>query len=296
MVFGGTASERIQINEDTVWAGEKRERSNPEGKKNLAEVRRLLFTGKPKEAEVLAEKTMIAVPKRMPPYQPLGDLLLTFVGHDRVSDYFRELDIDSAVSRASYVAGGARYDREIFASAVDGVIAIRITCDKPSALSFSATLVRQQDSSTKVKGNSRVVIEGEAIARGDRHTQERKVGAKFCGMLDVVAGGGRVSAQDDKLFIENANTATLLFTAATNVRQQDPAANCRRVLAEAKRKAYARLRADHIADHRRFFRRVVFDLGATRSDLPTDERLKRVQNGETDLDSRRCIFNSDVTS
>src|SRR6058998_2255790 len=83
MIFGGVASERIQLNEDTIWAGEKRDRNNPEGAKNLAEVRRLLFAGKPKEAEELAERTIISVPKRLPPYQPLGDLLLRFENQER---------------------------------------------------------------------------------------------------------------------------------------------------------------------------------------------------------------------
>src|SRR5918993_2106051 len=78
MVFGGVETERLQLNEDTVWAGERRDRINPEGARNLPEVRRLLFAGKPKEAEALAERTVIATPKRMPPYQPLGDLLLRF--------------------------------------------------------------------------------------------------------------------------------------------------------------------------------------------------------------------------
>src|SRR5687768_4047395 len=94
MVFGGVQAERIQLNEDTIWAGEKRDRINPEGARNLAEVRRLLFAGKPREAEVLAERTLIAVPKRMPPYQPLGDLLLRFPGHENASEYLRELDLD----------------------------------------------------------------------------------------------------------------------------------------------------------------------------------------------------------
>lgn len=290
MVFGGTAVERIQINEDTVWAGEKRDRSNPEGKTNLAEVRRLLFAGKPKEAELLAEKTMIAVPKRMPPYQPLGDLVLTFADHDHTSEYRRELDIDSAISRVSYVAHGARYTRELFASAVDAVIAIRITCDKPSALSFSATLIRQQDGATKITRDNQLVIRGEAIARGDRHTQERKVGVKFCGMLDVVAEGGRLRTQDDKLFIEDANGATLRFVASTSFREKDPVSKCDAYLAAAKRKRYVQLRADHVADHRRFFRRVKFDLGTSRSELPTDQRLKRIQNGETDLGLEAMYF------
>jgi len=69
MVFGGVSAEYLQLNEDSVWAGEKRDRNNPEGAKNLAEVKRLLFAGKPKEAEELADRTMIATPRRMPPYQ-----------------------------------------------------------------------------------------------------------------------------------------------------------------------------------------------------------------------------------
>ena len=290
MVFGGTAVERIQINEDTIWAGEKRDRSNPEGANNLAEVRRLLFSGKPKQAEELAEKTIIAVPKRMPPYQPLGDLILNFAGHHSPSEYVRDLDIDSAISSVSYIAGGVRYTRETFASTVDGVIAIRLTCDKPSSLSFSATLTRQQDSNTMTVSICRVMIAGEAIARGDRHPQERKVGVKFCGMLDVTAEGGQVRATDDSVIVESANAATLLFAAATNFREKDPGVGCSERLTVAKRKPYAKLRSDHVADHRRFFRRVVFDLGESRSDLPTDERLKRMQNGETDLGLEALYF------
>ena len=83
MVFGGTGEERLALNEDTIWAGERRDRTNPEALKSLPEVRRLLFAGKVAEAEALAERTMIAVPRRLPPYQPLGDLRLRFPGHDQ---------------------------------------------------------------------------------------------------------------------------------------------------------------------------------------------------------------------
>lgn len=289
MVFGGSASERIQLNEDTIWAGEKRDRSNPDGAHNLAEVRRLLFAGKPKEAEVLAERTIIAVPKRMPPYQPLGDLLLTFAGHENASDYVRELDLDSAIARVSYRSNGRGYTREVFASAVDHVIAVRITCDKPSSVSFSATLIREQDSKTTTE-NSRVIIEGEAIARGDRHPLERKVGVKFCGVLQVLPVGGRMRTDGDKVIVENANSATLLFAATTNFREKDPAAKCSQTLEGAEKKTYAKLRSDHVADYQRLFRRVEFSLGKTTTDLPTDERLKRVQNGETDLGLEALYF------
>src|SRR5438552_6416678 len=136
MVFGGVENERIQLNEETIWAGEKRDRNNPEGARNLAEVRRLLFAGKLKEAEALADKTMIATTRRMPQYQPLGDLVLRFSGQENPTDYIRELDLDKAIVRVSYNSGGARYMREVFCSAIDQVIVIRLTCDKPGRISF----------------------------------------------------------------------------------------------------------------------------------------------------------------
>jgi alpha-L-fucosidase 2 len=290
MVFGGVKAERIQLNEDTIWAGEKRDRLNsqsvgPEGARNLAEVRRLLFAGRVKEAEQLAEATIIAVPKRMPPYQPLGDLLLRFQGQGEANGYVRELDLDSAIARVSYQSGGARFVREIFSSAVDQVIVIRLTADKPGRISFAATLTREQDSRTRISGSDRVIIEGEAIARGERHQFERKVGVRFQGVLQILPEGGRdvqMRIEGNEILVEGANAATLLLAAATNFRHADPAAKCERYLAAA-RKPYAKLRAAHSASHRRLFRRVEFRLAAPIPDLPTDERLKRVQAGGTDL-------------
>src|SRR6266446_50274 len=99
MVFGGAGTEHLQLNEDTVWAGERRDRNNPEGAKSLAEVKRLLLAGKPKEAEELADKTIIATPRRMPPYQTLGDMELRFSKQENFTEYRRELDLDTGIVR-----------------------------------------------------------------------------------------------------------------------------------------------------------------------------------------------------
>ena len=275
MVFGGVESERIQLNEDSIWAGEKRDRNNPEGAKNLAEVRRLLFAGKPREAEALAERTIISIPKRLPPYQPLGDLLLRFSGHSAASNYVRELDLDSGIARVTYQLGDARFSREVFSSAVDQVIVIRLASDKPGRLSFAATLSREQDSRTRTLTPNRVVIEGEAIARDDRHEFERKVGVKFQGVLQVLPEGGNARLEGSEVVIDGANAATLVFAAATSFRHKDVAAGCEEYLIAAK-KPYAQLRAAHISDHQRLFRRVEFRLAGPVPDLPTDERLRRV--------------------
>ncbi|MGH9880791.1 MAG: glycoside hydrolase family 95 protein, partial [Pyrinomonadaceae bacterium] len=268
---------------------EKRDRINPEGARNLADVRRLLFAGKPKEAELLAEKTMIAVPKRMPPYQPLGDLLLRFTGNEPAQEYVRELDLDTGVVRVSYRSGEVKFTREAFASSVDQVMVIRLTSDRPGRISFVATLTREQDSQTRTVSPGRVVIEGEAIARGERHPLERKVGVKFAGVLEVISEGGRTSVEGKELRVDSANAVTLLFAAATNFRHQNPLARCEQFLAAAK-KPYSSLRAAHVADHRRLFRRVEFQLAGASSNLPTDERLKRVQSGETDVAFEALYF------
>ena len=292
MVFGGVKSERIQLNEETIWAGEKRNRINPEGARNLAEVRRLLFTGKAAEAEELAERTIISIPKRMPPYQPLGDLKIHFSGEDAASEYLRELDLDTGVVRVSYRLGDMRFNREVFASAVDQVIVIRLTTDRPGKLSFAVAITREQDSQTLAVNPNLVVITGEAIARGERHELERKVGVKFVGMLRALSegSGANTRVEGNEVRVENANAATLLFVAATNFHHNDPANKAEQHLEAAAAKAYTHVVRAHIADHQRLFRRVSFDLAAVAPDLPTDERLKRVQSGGTDLALQALYF------
>ena len=288
MVFGDVIAEHIQLNEDTVWAGEKRDRNNPEAAKNLAEVRRLLFAGMPHEAEVLADKTMIAIPRRMPQYQTMGDLRISPGSQGTISNYRRELDLDTGVARVTYRAEDANYTREYFASAVDQVMVVRLTCDKPHHIYMGAGLGREAgkppgdpiDAKLRFSGHDRVVLEGEAIARDQRHDQERPVGVKFQAVLLVTQEGGKIT-QDHKwtgLGVEGADSVTLFIAASTSFKPRD----IEHDLLAAKR-PYEELKARHIADYQRLFNRVKFSLGTTPApDLPTDERLKRVAAGAED--------------
>ena len=289
MVFGGAQEERLQINEDTIWAGEKRDRNNPNGASSIAEVRRLLLAGKIKEAEELADKNIISTPRRMPPYQPFGDVRLRFFGQENESDYRRELDLDSGIVRVTYKVGTAQFTREVFASAPDQAIAIRLTSNQPGRISFAASMSREQDVMMSLVARNRVVMGGEAIARDERHPDERRVGVKFQGILQALPEGGKLRVEGNELIVENANAVTLLFVAATNFKEKDPAAKCEQYLAAAN-KPFAKLRAAHLTDHQRLFRRVDFKLAAIVPDLPTDERLKRVRAGETDLALETLYF------
>ncbi len=289
MVFGGIETERIQLNEDSIWAGEKRDRNNPAGRKAVPEVRRLLREGKVKEAEALADRAIISIPRRLPPYQPLGDMTLRLAGQENAAGYRRELDLDTGIVRITYHAGDARYTREVFASAVDQVVVVRLTCDRPGRISFSATLSREADSTTNASAPNRVAMNGEAIAHDQRHQEERKVGVKFHAVLLALNEGGKCRTTGGEVIVEGADTVTLFLAAATSYREKDPAAKCEQYL-NAAHQSYEQLRSAHAADHRRLFRRVDFRLSAPVPDLPTDERLKRVQAGEADLALEALYF------
>src|SRR3954470_12125512 len=108
MVFGGVEQEHLQLNEDTVWAGEKRDRLNPAGPEAVKEVRRLLAEGKAVEAEALADKAISATPRRMPQYQTLGDLTLDFAAAGTATDYERQLDLTEATTRVRFASAAPR--------------------------------------------------------------------------------------------------------------------------------------------------------------------------------------------
>ncbi len=300
MVFGGIAKEHIQLNEDTVWNGKKRDRINPEALKALPEVRRLLFEGKAKEAETLEDQKMLGIPNRQPPYQPLGDLNIEFSGLDNTSDYRRELNLATGVVRVSYRVGEASCVRQVFSSVPDQAIVVRISCDKPGLVSFHATLTREQDSQTTVAAPDRVILDGEAKAHTTFWIQpwmtpERRqaelaeiepTGVKFRAVLRAINEGGAVAVAGSELNVSQANAVTLLVVAATNYRGGDPASACEQYMARANQ-PFSELKTAHLADHEKLFRRVDLELAPPASDpsvenLPTDERLARIKDGKDD--------------
>jgi alpha-L-fucosidase 2 len=275
MIFGETGRERIQLNEETLWSGGPRDTVNVEALSEIGNVRRLLFEGKPREAIELADQTMMARPRRLLPYQTLGDLWLTFEGHDAVTDYRRELDLAGAVARVGYRAGGVRFSREVFASHPAQVIVVRLTSEQPNRISVAVGLNRERDAVTTASGDS-------LIMRGQL---DGGTGLKFQSTLRALTEGGSVKiqsgAQGDQLVINKANAVTLLVAASTNYRGNDPQATCERQIKRAAAQSYAKLREAHVADYQSLFNRVELELGGS-SDLPTDKRLERVKQGGKD--------------
>jgi alpha-L-fucosidase 2 len=275
MVFGGVNRERIQLNENTLWMGGRQERDNPEALKGLAEVRRLLFAGAPQEAYTLAERWMMGRPSRLQSYQTLGDLRLMFDHEEPISEYRRELDLDTATVRVSYKAGDVGITREIFASHPDQAIVARISADKPGAATFSVWIDRSQDATTAIQGNDRLVVTG-GLNGGN--------GLAFQASIKIVPRGGALQTFPERILVEGADSATLVLTAATSYRGGNPKHEADRQLASAAAKSFEALKKAHVDDHQRLFRRAALRLSSSDGDdgRPTDERLERVKQGATD--------------
>ncbi|MBU6400508.1 MAG: glycoside hydrolase N-terminal domain-containing protein, partial [Verrucomicrobia bacterium] len=274
MVFGRVQNDRIQLNEKTLWSGGPRDCNNPDALSHLAEVRRLLIAGRPVEATAIANRFLMGRPMRLRPYESLGDLRLKFPPADSATHYRAALDLDAAIVRIGYQIGDVHFQREIFVSAVDQVLVVRLTCDRPRRVSFAVTLDREQDFQTRVRGRRTLALEGRVD--GGR-------GLEYLALLRVLPEGGQLLRGTDTLTVTNANAVTLLLAAATSFQGRNPERWCRAHLDRAALKSYADLRADHEADYRKLFRRVVFSLGGEpAANAPTDVRLADVQAGGTD--------------
>ncbi len=280
MVFGGAEEELIQLNEDTVWYGTKKQRINPDAQKYLPEIRDMLLHNKVREAERLTDLAMFATPFSEGHYEPLGDLRIRFYGHENgVQDYRRELDIEEAVARVCYRSGDVCFSREMFASAVHKCMAIRLTADKPARISLSVGLYRGKCyERTDVLGGNMLMLRGACGGEG---------GAQFRALLKVMAEGGRVFSIGDRVVVEDADCITLLLTGRTVYYWEDPEDWCRDVIRKASMVNYATLKKEHIREYRRIFSRVGFQLGSKEekhplAELPTGERLRRLQEGGED--------------
>jgi alpha-L-fucosidase 2 len=283
MVWGGAKHERIQLNEDTLYAGGPYDPTPTGALAALPEVRRLLFAGKYAEAEALANATMMASPKKQMPYQPLGDLVLDFFEVSETNGYRRELDLDTAVAMSTFEARGLQHLREVLVSPVDQVIAVRLSGDKARRISLRIGLDSDQpDATVAADGDAGLLLHGRNQAA---FGIEGKL--NFALRLRVLASGGRRRQRGDRIEVRDADEVVLLLTAATSYKRfddvsGDPQTTTRVQLDKAADKSWAALRDAHIAAHQSMFRRVAIDLGRTAPDiaaLPTDERVARFGEG-----------------
>ena len=282
MVFGIPAKERIQLNEQTIWTGGPYDPTRPGGAKALPDVQKLVLAGKFREAETLFAKTMMGKADQMK-YQPLGSLGLEFPSHTNVTDYTRQLDLNTAIASVSYSVNGVKFKREIFSSALDQVIVVRLTADKPGSISFNTTLggIANTNPPGDEKFSTEVFPNGELVLSGKSATYSEIEGrVRYQGRVRVLHEGGQMATTKDAVEVTDADAATLLFVAASNFKRYDdisadPEKRAKEYMAWVDNRTLDRLITRHLQSHQDLFNLVQITLPASEaSTRPTDERLR----------------------
>ena len=273
MVYGNPVCEEIQLNEETISAGSPYNNYNPAGLKMLPEIRKMIFEGRYKEAQDLSDRALISPVGQEMSYQTAGSLKIDF-GAREYASYERVLDIDNAVTRATYKAGGVTFTEEAFASFTDNLIIVRFSADKPGAvdcrLAFSTPM---PDPVVKVLSSKLMRLEGMGSDSGPI-----KGGIHYVVDVKAVNAGGRCSSEVDGISVKGANTLTLYISLATNFVDYkdisaDPYARNREYL-KASSRNYEKALAAHTAKYKEQFDRVKLDLGTTGYvEKPTDYRI-----------------------
>ena len=296
MVYGGTETEEIQLNEETFWSGGPHQNNHPEAKQYLPQIRQLVLDGREDEAERLINQHVIRGPHGMK-FLTLGSLKVHF-GHTDVQDYRRQLDLSSATQTTTYTSHGVRYTRTAFASVPDGIIVMHVKASRKGALSFRLTHDCQlpHDVLAVATDDARPQHIGilDATIQGVPH--EGVPAALTARCKTEVLTDGNVMSDGTSVCVENGSEATLFISAATNFVNYndvsgDAVATNRRFLDAAISKGYAKLRQRSVKAYQMQYDRVALYLPeADGSSLPTDRRLAAFSGGN-DMGMVSLLFN-----
>ena len=299
-VFGRIEHERIALNESTFWSGRPVDYNDPEAHNYYDQIKALMYAKKYKEAEKLVDAHFYGKPANQQTYVPVGDLLLEFPAPaEPVTDYYRELDMETGIVKVCYTQDGVQMTREVFMSYPDHVMVMRVSADQPGKVNVEAKLDSPFRRAVSTADN-RLTMQGtwsylptrifDLIAKveGD--------GMSF--QTDVVAlpEQGSLAATDSSLVVTGANAVTFVLTIATDYVNYkdisaDPAARCEEVLAAVKGKNFKQFRKTHVRDFSGLMSRVHLSVGDGKNNaIPTQERVAALKRGEPDADLQAKLF------
>ncbi|MBR5973665.1 MAG: glycoside hydrolase family 95 protein [Clostridiales bacterium] len=273
MVFGLPFTERIQLNEDSVWSGGPQDRNNPSASEYLPRIRKLIFEGKITEAQELCTFALSGTPEEERHYETLGNLFIEFAGKDtNVSDYRRELDLSTATVTTTFTLSGVRYKREVIASYPQNALLVHLTADKAGSLSFHAQLGRggkpweeipyqMQTLRRQAYNNS---VDAITARPGNVQLMEASTGGRdgisiACG-VKVIPSGGTVEVIGNSTIVRKADEALLIVCADTSFREADPAASVLERLERTASTFWQALYEEHLADYQALFERVKLEI------------------------------------
>jgi len=280
MVFGGVATELLQLNEDSVWYGGPKDRVNPSAKENLPLIRKAIDEGRIRDAQDLCALALSGIPDTQSHYEPLCNLYILFdYENDDAAEYSRELDIANSEVRISYNKDGVNFRRSIIASYPDKVIAVKLSSDQEGKISFRTQLARGnitwdmrpfREQVYRNPGYNNCVdaiynpSDNETILTG------RCGGTgslEFACQIKVIAKGGSIESLGNTLVVKNADEALILIAAATEFYEKDLKGYLDKTLSDASDKGANKIWADHIADYRTLYDRTGLTLPSTEWDV-----------------------------
>lgn len=306
MVFGGTATERIVLNEISMWSGGTEDPNRPDAHRYLPAIQTLLSEEKNKEAQDLLQQHFVAAGKgsghgngkkeKFGCYQTLGDLFIRW--HDTtgaVSDYHRILQIDSARATTTWKRNGVTYKEEVFVSAPQQVLVVRLSSNKPKALSFDVALSRKEQA--VFSSDSHALTMTGQLDGGNGES-----GIRFAGYVKALSPDGKITASNKGLQVQNASECTLIVSAATDLnwpqvetRGAAPLPVAKAFVEQAATLSWARLLQNHSADFGAYFNRCRIYFTAEKTDalpaLSTPQRLQRYASGKSDAALPALYFN-----
>ncbi|MEP5341944.1 MAG: glycoside hydrolase family 95 protein [Algibacter sp.] len=293
MVYGAVENEKIQLNEESIWAGPPIPEDRVGGYTYIEEARKLIFEGKYVEGQKLVQDNVMS--KRISPrsYQTLGNLNLKFDLKGKALNYHRQLDIDKAIAKTTFTSNGVNYTRTFFVTAIDDVIAVLLTADKPKSISLDVSLDRPADYTVNTISKNKIRMWGQASHEG------KHLGVKYEAQVLAIPKGGYMVSEDGNIKITKANSVVLLIASVTDYNKRDPFTPlkddlnkvCSNTLKIASKKSVKHMMLDHVSDYQELFRRVTIDLGdSPLKEKPTNERLEAVKQGNDDTDLMALYF------
>jgi alpha-L-fucosidase 2 len=264
----------------------------------------LLIDGEIAKAAALAEESLTSDPLRIRSYQPVGDIIINYAGtsagrRDIHPDYQRTLNLETGIASSTFALDGIKHTQEVFASAVDDVIVVRIKTEQAGKLTFKLSLSRAQDATVSVTAKNEITLTGQIVDLPRSNSSPAGMYMKFVARVAGYNKGGTLTTVNNSFFVENADEAVFYLTAATDYnmsilnfdRSIDPVQKCATILSPMKDKTFETVKSAHIADHAAMFNRVLFNLhDDTNTNLPTDKRLEALKNGADDKGFTTLLF------